>query len=80
MPIAMDLGFGEGGSAGSINRLANKHTGTQGLPRFRPRRGLYSCLSALGIIEGIESYRGAQMQSGEIVETRVVIVLLAAPS
>ena len=65
MYIVMDLGFGEGGSVGGINRIANKYTGTQGLPRFRPRRGPYSCLSALGINEGIEDYRGTQMQSGE---------------
>ena len=65
MPIVMDLGFGEGGSTGGISRLANKHTGMQGLPRFRPRRGPYSCLSARGIIEGTEGYNGAQMRSGE---------------
>ena len=59
MPIVMDLGFGEGGSAGDIYRLANKHTGTKDLPKFRPRRGPYSCLSARGIIEGTEGYNGA---------------------
>ena len=66
MPIVMDLGFGEEGSAGSINRLANKHIGgLEDLPRFRPRIGPYSCLSARGINKGIEDYNGAQMQFGE---------------
>ena len=65
MPIVMDLGFGEGGSAGDIYRLANKHTGDKDLPRFRPHRGPYSCLSARVIIEGVESYNDAQMKSGE---------------
>src|SRR3954462_6281144 len=44
-------------------RLTNKNSGTQDLPRFRPPEGKpYSCLSALNY-SGTKGYRGAQMQS-----------------
>ena len=81
MPIVMDLGFGEGGSAGDIYRLANKNTGDS---KIYPGSCLVevptpACLlvelSKESKITGVRRCNLAR-----VVETRVVIVLLAAPS
>ena len=81
MPIVMDLGFGEGGSAGSINRLANKHTGDS---KIYPGSGLVEVPTpACLLVELSKESRITMVRRcnlTRVVETRVACVLLAAPS
>ena len=81
MPIVMDLGFGEGGSAGDIYRLANKHTGDS---KIYPGSGLIEVPTpACLLVELLKESRITMVRRcnlARVVETRVACVLLAAPS
>ena len=78
MPIVMDLGFGEGGSAGDIYRLANKHTGDS---KIYPGPGLVEVPTPACLLVELSKeskITGARRCNlARVVETRVVIVLLA---
>ncbi len=81
MPIVMDLGFGEEGSAGSINWLANKHTWDS---KIFPGSGLVevptpACL-LLELTKELKITMVRRCNLARVVETRVACVLLAAPS
>ena len=81
MPIVMDLGFGEGGNAGDIYRLANKHTGDS---KIYPGSCLVEvptpALSARGIIKESKITMVHKCNLARAMETRVACVVLAAPS
>ena len=77
----MDLGFGEGGSAGDIYRLANKHTGDS---KIYPGSGLVevptpACL-LLELTKESKITGVRRCNLARVVETRVARVLLVAPS
>ena len=80
MPIVMDLGFGEGGSAGDIYRLANKHTGD---PKIYPGSGLVEVPTPACLLVELSRESKVTMvhrcNLAKVVETRVACVLLAAP-
>ena len=81
MPIVMDLGFGEGGSAGDIYQLANKHTGDS---KIYPGLGLVevptpACL-LLELMKDSTITMVRRCNLARVVETRVACVLLTAPS
>ena len=81
MPIVMDLGFGEGGSAGDIYRLANKHTGDS---KIYPGSGLVEVPTPACLLVELSKESKVTMvrrcNLARVVETRVACVLLAAPS
>ena len=81
MPIVMDLGFGEGGRAGDIYRLENKHTGDS---KIYPGLGLVEVPTlACLLVELTEESKITMVRRcnlARVVETRVACVLLAAPS
>ena len=81
MPIVMDLGFGEGGSAGDIYRLANKHTGDS---EIYPSSGLAEVPTPACLLVELSKEPKVTMvrrcNMARVVETRVACVFLAAPS
>ena len=81
MPIDMDLGFGEGGSAGDIYRLANKHTGDS---KIYPGSGLVEVPTpACLLVELSKESRITMVRRcnlARVVETRVAYGFLAALS
>ena len=81
MPIVMDLGFGEGGSAGDIYRLANKHTWDS---KIYPGLGLVEVPTPAFLLVELSKESKITMvrrcNLARVVETRVMCVLLAAPS